>query len=248
MTRHELKDQVQHDQFTDTVSEALTYAVSHREKLIRWGLLALLVVALLGGAVWYSSYKNSLREQDLQAAFEVLETPVGPASPATADPATANPAANNPAAKNFATQDVKTKASIKALSDVVTKDSGTRQGLTAQYYLGTLKAQNGNAGGAEADLKAVADSGSECAPLAKIALAQLYSGQNKMSQAQTLLRDLVNKPSDLVSKAQAQILLAHLEETTNPQDAKKILQALKSPTQDPAVSRAVDQMSAQLTK
>jgi lipopolysaccharide biosynthesis regulator YciM len=131
---------------------------------------------------------------------------------------------------------------------VVAKDGRSRQGLTAQYYLGTLKAQSGDARGAESDLNAVVNSSNECAPLAKIALAQLYAGENKLSQAQTLLRGLVNKPSALVSKAQAQILLAHLEETTNPQDAKKILQSLKGPTQDPAVSRAVDQMSAQITK
>lgn len=137
---------------------------------------------------------------------------------------------------------------MKALGNVVSKDGGTRQGLFAQYYLGTLKAQNQDPKGAEADLRQVADSSSECAPLAKIALAQLYAGENRVSEAQSLLRELVNKPTDLVSKAQAQILLARLEEGSNPQEAKKILQSLKSPNQDPAVARAVDQISAQLTK
>ncbi len=236
MTRHELKDQVQHDHFTDTVSGALSYAASHRQKLIRWGVLALAVLALVGAAFWYASYRNSVRQQDLETAFETVDAPVGAANPA------------NPAAKTFATQDAKTKASIKALSQVVAKDGGTPQGLTAQYYLGTLKAQSGDARGAESDLNAVANSGNECAPLAKIALAQFYAGESKLSQAQTLLRDLANHPSALVSKAQAQILLARLEENTNPQDAKKILQSLKGPKQDPAVSRAVDEMSAQLTK
>lgn len=236
MTRHELKEQVQHDQFTDAVSAALNYATSHREKLIRWAIVGLAILAVAGAVFWYMSYQNSIRDRDLDAAFEVLDATVGPANPA------------NPSARTYDTQDAKTKASIKALSDVVAKDGGTRQGLTAQYYLGTLKAQSGDARSAEADLHKVADSGNDCAPLAKIALAQLYAAENKTSQAQELLRQLVNKPTALVSKAQAQILLAHLEETTNPQDAKKILQSLKSPTQDPAVSRAVEQMSTQLTK
>ena len=137
---------------------------------------------------------------------------------------------------------------MKALSDVVAKDGGTRQGLLAQYYLGTLKAQSGDAHGAESDLHTAATSSNECAPLAKIALAQLYAGENKNAQAQGLLREMIDKPSDLVSKAQAQILLAHLEETTNPQEAKKLLQALKDPKQDPAVARAGEQMTAQSTK
>ncbi len=236
MTRHELKDQVQHDQFTDAAANFVNYASSHRDKLIRWILAGVAVLALAGAAFWYASYRESVRQQDLDAAFQVLDAPVGQANPA------------DPSAKTFPTQDAKTKSSMKALSNVLSKDGGTREGSIAQYYLGTLKAQSGDTRGAESDLNAVATSSSACAPLAKIALAQLYASENKTSQAQGLLRGLANNPSDLVSKAQAQILLAHLDETTNPQEAKKILQSLKGPTQDPAVSRAVDQLSAQLTK
>lgn len=236
MTRHELKEQVEHDQFTDSVTQVLEYVNTHREKVIRWTIVVLAVFIVAGAAIWYSSYRNGIRNQDLEAAFAVLDVPVGPANPA------------NPSATTFATQDAKTKASMKALSEVVAKDGGTRQGLTAQYYRGTLEAQSGDIRNAESDLQAVATSSTECAPLAKIALAQLYTGENKTPQAEALLRELINKPTDLVSKAQAQILLARLEETTNPQDAKKILQSLKSPTEDPAVSRAVEQLSAQLTK
>ena len=172
-----------------------------------------------------------MRQHDLEVAFETVDAPVGPANPA------------NPDAKTFATQDAKNKASMKALGNVVAKDDGTKQGLIAEYYLGTLKAQSGDTRGAESDLKTVSDSGSECAPLAKIALAQLYAGQNKEPQAETLLRDLANKSNDLISKAQAQILLARLEENSNPQDAKKILQSLKGPKEDPAVARAIEQIS-----
>ncbi len=236
MTRHELKEQVEHDQFTDTVSKTLEYVNTHRAAVIRWSVIVLAVAIIAGVAIWYSSYENSIRNQDLEAAFEVVGAQVGPANPA------------NPSARTFATQDAKTKASIKALSDVVAKDGSSRQGLTAQYYRGTLEAQSGDTRGAESDLHAVASASTECAPLAKIALAQLYAAENKTSEAQTLLRELVNKPTDLVSKAQAQILLARLDEGTNPQEAKKILDSLKSPTQDPAVSRAVEQMSTQLTK
>ena len=234
MTRHELKEQLQHDRFTDTVSDVLGYAVSNRERLIRASIALAVILALAGGALWYSSYRNSVRQQDLAAAFTVLETPVGPANPS--------------GSKTFPTQEAKTQASLKALQDVVSKDKGTRQGLIAQYYLGTLKAQNNDPKGAESDLRQVADSSNPCAPLAKIALAQLYSGENRIGEAQALLRELINKPTDLVSKAQAQVLLARLDETANPAEAKKILQALKAPGQDPAVARAVDQLSAQSTK
>ncbi len=233
MTRHELKDQLQHDHFTDAVSEVVGFTQAHRQLVIRWIIAAIAVLVIAGAAFWYASYRKSVREQDLQNAFEVLDRPV--ASP-------------NPSAQSFPTEEAKRQASIQALSSVITKDGGSREGLIAQYYRGTLEAQNGDPKSAEADLKPVANSSNECAPLAKIALAQLYAAQNRVSEAQNLLREMVNKPSDLVSKAQAQILLARLDTTTNPQEAKRIVQSLKSPNQDPAVARAADEISSQLSK
>ncbi len=231
MTRHELKEQLRHDNFTDTVSELVGYAQTHRQQVLKWVIAVLVVLVVAAGAFWYASYRASLRQQDLGAAFAVLETPIGPAQ--------------SPSAKTFANEQAKRQASMKALSDVVAKDSGSREGLIAQYYLGTLKAQNGNAKGAETDLNAVANSSNPCEPLAKIALAQLYASENRVPEAQKLLHEMIDKPSDLVSKAQAQILLARLDESTNPQEAKRILQSLKGPSVPPAVSRAADEISSQ---
>lgn len=233
MTRHELKEQLQHDQFTDSVSGALNYASSHKQRIIQWSVIAAVIAVAIGAIIWYNSYRRSVRQQDLQAAFAVVDAQVGPKSDYV---------------KTFATQDEKVQASIKALSDVVAKDGGTREGYFAQYYLGTLKAQKNDTAGAESDLKAVAHSGSDSSALAKIALAQLYLAGKRTAEAQDLLKSLVNKPTDLVSKAQAQVLLAQIDATVNPKEAKQILQGMKAPNQSPAVSRAVDQLSAQLAK
>lgn len=233
MTRHELKESLQHDQFTDTVSNVVNYALADRQRLIRWAIIAGAVFLIAGAAIWFSSYRSSVRQQDLGTAFAVLNAPVGTAETA---------------GKSFPTQEAKTKASMKALSDVIAKDGGTREGLIAQYYLGTLKAQNQDQKGAESDLNVVANSSSECAPLAKIALAQLYTTQNKAAQAQKLLREVVDKPTDLVSKAQAQVLLVQLLQSSNPQEAKKMAQSLKTPNQSPAVARALEQISSQTTQ
>lgn len=234
LTRHELKESLQHDQFTDAVSSAFEYISSNRQTFTIWVIIAVVALAIAGGAFWYSRHERSDRQQDLQAAFQVIDAPVGPAT--------------SEGGKSFPTQEAKTQASIKALSTVVAKDGGSRAGYIAQYYLGTLKAAQNDTKGAEVDLKAVAGSKSETAALAKIALARLYAGENKIPEAQELLRSIVNKPTDLVSKAQAQILLAQLDETSNPQQAKNILKSLQTPDQRPAVSRAVNDLSSQASK
>jgi predicted negative regulator of RcsB-dependent stress response len=235
LTRHELKEQLQHDQFTDAVSRTLDYVTENRERVTRWVIVAVVLLAIAGGWFWYSRHERSVRQQDIQAAFAVLDAQVGPAN-------------NQFAGKTFPTQEAKTQAAMKALARVVAKDSGSREGFIAQYYLGTLKASQNDNGGAEADLKAAASSKTEIAPLAKIALARLYANENKTPEAQELLRSIVNHPTDLVSKAQAQILLAQLDEKANPQQAKNILKSLQTPNQSPTVSRAVNDLLNQASK
>jgi hypothetical protein len=231
LTRHELKEQLQHDAFTDNVSGVLAYASSHREKLTRWLIGAGAVLIVVAIALWFSSYRRDQRRNDLQAAFAVYEAPVAPGA--------------STVGRHFSTQDEKNKASLKAFSGVAVKYSGDEEGLIARYYVGTLKAQTGDAKGAEADLRAVASSSADCSALAKIALSQLLSGQNRQSEAQALLREVANKPTDLVSKAQAQLLLAQSLESTNPAEAKKLLQSLRGPNQSPAVTRAIEQLASQ---
>jgi predicted negative regulator of RcsB-dependent stress response len=234
LTRHELKEQLQHDQFTDAVSGALGYATSHRKNVTRWLIILAVVLVLSGAGYWYYSHQRSLRQQDLGAALAVVDTPVGPA---------------NDYGKTFPTDDAKKTAARQALSGVIGKYPGSQEGLIAQYYLGTLKAQANDAKGAESDLRTVADSSSAVAPLARIALAQVYLGEKKMAEAQGLLRAIINSPTSLVSKAQAQILLAQIDQSVNPAESKNILKSIdKSDQGRPAVSRATDQLSTQLAK
>jgi hypothetical protein len=229
LTRHELKEQLQHDRFSDAVSGAVIYASSHRKTLIRVAIAAVAIGVIVGIALWYSAYQRSIRRQALETALVVAQAPVGQASPS---------------GKSYPTEQAKQDASVKALSDVVSKYGGSSEGLMAEYYRGTVKAQKGDSRGAEQDLKAVAGSSSEFAPLATVALSQLYVSESRTAEAEALLRGLANKGSDLVSKAQANILLAKLYQTTNPQEAKKLLQSLKN-DKDPAVQSAVQQISGE---
>lgn len=231
MTRHDLKDQLQHDQFTDAVTGVVSFAQTNRRQVIRWIIIGAAALAVIGGIWAYLSYQKSQRRNDLAQAMTVVNAQVGPA---------------NDFAKTYPTEDAKNQAAMKALSDVVAKDGSSNEGMVALYYFATLKAKKDQAG-AEGDLKRVADSGSDVAPLAKIALAQLYMGENKVAPAQDLLRSIINSPTELVSKAQAQILLAQTEATANPQDARAVLKMVNADdAKRAAVTRASDAVSAQL--
>ena len=236
MTRHELKEQLQHDQFTDAVSGAVSYATSHRQALIRYGIGAV-VVALIAGAIWwYMSSQADQRRQELDSAMSILDAQVGP------------PNADS-AVKTYPTEDAKKDAWMKALSTFVSKYGGTSEGFIAQYYRGAERAKKGDQAGGEGDLRVVADSSSEVAPLAKIALVNLYLGEKKNVAAQTLLQTLTKDSSSLVSKAQAQILQAQLNQSSNPQAAKDVLKTLDpGDKKRDAVGRAAEALSAELSK
>jgi hypothetical protein len=231
LTRHDLKEQLQHDQFTDAVSDVVTYTQSHRQQVIRWSVISAVVLLVAGGIWGFLSYQKSQRQKDLSDAMTVVDAQVGPP---------------NDFSKTYLTEDAKTAAETKALADVIAKHGRSNEGMIAQYYLATIKAKQDQAG-AEGDFKRVADSGSDVAPLAKIALAQIYVGQKKTAQAQDVLRSIVNSPTDLVSKAQAQILLAQTEATADPKDAKAVLKMISPDAQKrQAVSHAADAVAAQL--
>ena len=116
MTRHELKEQLQHDHFKDAVWDVFGYAGAHRQQVLRWIAVAVVILIAAAGAFWYSSYQSSIRQRELQGAFSVFETPVGTAGAS---------------GKSFPNEQARRQASIKAFSDVLKKYSGTREGLIA---------------------------------------------------------------------------------------------------------------------
>ena len=231
LTRQDLKDQVQHDEFTDAVSNVVTYTQEHRNQVIRWSVIALAILLVAGGIWAFLNYQKTQRQNDLAAAMAVANAQIGP---------------HNEFATTFATEDARNAAAEKALSDVAVKDGNSNEGMIALYYVTSLKAKT-NPAGSEADFKRVADSSSNVAPLAKIALAQLYMGDKKTAQAQDLLRSIVNNPTDLVSKAQAQVLLAQTEAPIKPQDSKATLKMISAEDRKrQAVSQAADSVAEQL--
>ncbi len=70
------------------------------------------------------------------------------------------------------------------------------------------------------------------ASLAKLSLAQLDFAQNRTGEAETLLKGLMDHPTDLVSKEEAQYTLAKVIAPTRPEEARKLLQQLAGEKSD----------------
>ena len=82
--------------------------------------------------------------------------------------------------------------------------------------------------------------------MAKLALAGIARSEGKMAEAETLLKELVNSPSTLVGQQQAAIELAKLIAPTKPEEARKLLEPLK--TENSTAGRTALTMLADLSK
>lgn len=234
MTRHELKEQLQHDAFRDNVDVAVGYIALHRQQMIRYAVIALIVAVIAGVSYGIYRYQKSQRQQALQGAIRIAEAPVS--------------AQSDPYGKSFTTQEAKNQAALKALGEVASKYNGTDEGEAAQYFMAGLQAESQKYADAERNFKAVAGSGSPYSALAKVGLAELYAGEGKTDEAKTILQDLIAHPTALVSKEQATLLLAGILKTQDPKRSVQLAESLKAPTQRPAVSRAAEQLAQETSK
>lgn len=220
------RDKLKHDRFQEEFTHTVQYLGAHKDMVRKYGLAAAGVLALVIAAWGFMNYQRSTREADLRKAVLVLDGFVG------------DPAANTTGGPTFKTQAEKDAAAEKAFLEVANKHKGSREGLLARFHAATLACDQGKLPECEAGFKEVA-SGSDAnmASVAKLSLATLYQAQGKAADAETLLRQLVNNPTALVSKEQAQIALAKALVRTKPQEARLLVESLKD-VDRPAVSRA----------
>jgi predicted negative regulator of RcsB-dependent stress response len=212
ITRKELKQ----DKFAVEVTHTVGYLSEHRTAAVRYGVAGLIAIVLIAGVSTYRSHQRSARSQALTAALEIRQAPVGPSQP-------------DALLKSYANEADKQKAEIAAFSDIASKYSGSEEGTVAQYYLATIAADRGNLSGAEQALKEVIDNGSAAyASMAKLSLAEIYKSQGKAADGEKLIRSVIQNPTEYVSKEQATIALARYLASTNPAEARKLLEPLRA--------------------
>ncbi len=219
ITRKELKT----DKFAVEVAEILEFLEGHKRQAVAIGAALVAVVLAAVGILYYQNVQQSKRQEALDEALRVYDANIG--------------TEESPFFVTFPTQEEKDKAVEEAFTELATKYDGTEEASIARFYLGLSANRQGQADKAEEYFRKVAEDGKPpYDSQAAYSLAQLYAGQGKTEEAKQLLRDLIENPSVLVSKEQATIALARLVGKEDPEEARKLLEPLR--TARSAVSRA----------
>lgn len=226
-TRRQLKE----DKFAATAQGAAAWATDHRQTVIWTASLVLVAVLLTAGVITWRNRQSDEANTQLSAAMRTLDAQILPAG---------SPPPAEDSGPTYPTIADRAKAAQKQFQAIADRYSTVAPGKIARYMSGIALIQAGDKTGAEKELKTAADfRDRDVAALAKMALASLYRGSNRAPEAIAIYKDLSEHPTVTVSKAQAQLQLAEMYESTDPQQATLIYQQLqKDDPRSPAAQLA----------
>ncbi len=227
-TRKDLKT----DKFAEDVFDVFEWTSVHKAEVARYGAILIAVVLIAVGVMYYNRTQATAREEALAKALRVDDATIGEVV--------------QPTNLHFDTDAEKDKAKVDAFTEVSTKYSGSQEAAVANMYLGSYAVDAGNLAEAEKRYKQVVENGPKAyAGLARLSLAQVYSSEGKMTDAEKILRDAIANPSLTVSKEHATLVLAELLAPTNPAEAHKLVDPLRTSLRG-AISRTAITDSANL--
>jgi TolA-binding protein len=236
-TRHQLKQDTFSRVTIGAAEKTAHWSVEHRNTLVAAIVVAAVAVAAVIGGWYYLQAQDEKASFDLAQAVRTMETQLRPAgSPAQPDFPT------------FTSVKERAEAAQKQFQTIVDKYPHTRTADMAHYFLGVTAVSLSDNASAERNFKEVAAKGNrEVASLAKDALAALYANTNRPKDAVAIYQELINKPTDSVSKVTAQLQLAETYHNSNqPLDAKKLYEQIKKDNPGVEAGQIATQKLAQL--
>ena len=235
-TRHSMKEDRFRGATIVAAERTAHWTIEHKNTLIVGAIvLALLLAAGLGG--WtYLTRQDEKASVELGQAVRTMETQLRPAG-----------VPEQPGFPSFASAQDRAATAKKQFQAIVDKYPHTHTADMARYFLGVTSADLGDNASAERYLREVASGHNEdLSSLAKLALASVYSKENKDAQAVDLYKQLINKPTQTVGKATAQMELASLYQAKQqPAEAKRIYEQVQK--ENPA-SEAANLASSKLAE
>ena len=215
--RAETRRQMKQDRFSKVTLEAAENAAhwseEHKTKLAVIVIAVAVIAAIAFGGWYYVNTQDEKASAGFSTAVRTFETPVRPVG---------MPA--QPGVDSFASTQERNTAARKQFQTIIDQYPHTHTADLARYFVGLIASQLGDNVVAERSLQGAAGSSNgDLAALGKFALASIYRGENKDAQAVDLYKQLIAKPTMVVSKATAQLELAGFYESQKkPDEAKKI--------------------------
>jgi predicted negative regulator of RcsB-dependent stress response len=211
-TRQALKQ----DRFAETAADAVHWTVEHRSKLISGGIALVILLVVVVGGFWYATYREGRAAEALGRALMINQAPLRPAS-----------IPPDPQELSFTSVQERAQASGVEFNKVASEYGSTHSGKFAKYFAGLAAIDAGNEKVAENHLKYAAGVRDEdISSLAKQALAALYRDSNREADAVNLYKELIAHPSRSVPKVTAQLQLAELYASRQPNEARTIYQQI----------------------
>jgi tetratricopeptide (TPR) repeat protein len=209
-----LRKELKTDELAVATEQGLEYVTDHKKDFVRYGIIAAGVLVAAALAFWYFQSSTEKRQLALAEVLAIKEATVG------AEP-------QQGAVKAFPTEAEKEKALLAAIDNMGKQYGGTEEAYMAEYYRGVVMGEKGDLAGARKSFEIAAANAGQYAPLAKQSLAGLHASEGRVAEAEKLYRELLERPSALVSKDQATLDLARLIRLTRPEEARKLLEPLR---------------------
>jgi len=212
-TRHALKQ----DKFVNVTTSGLEWVGENRSRVIAWSVGAVVAIGLIVAGIIVYQQRGAAANQLLGQALDIYNTPLArPNQPA------------EPGVTTYPSSEERAKAAYPLFRETADRYGWLNAGEMAEYFAGEAELDMGQTSGAEADLqKASHAHSSNLAALAKMALANIYAQTGRTSQAVSEFQDVIAHPTTTVPKAEAQLQLAQLYETTQPNEAKRLYAEVK---------------------
>jgi predicted negative regulator of RcsB-dependent stress response len=229
VAQHISRRDLKKDEIRETLVSGVETVASHQQAM--WiVIIAALVIAL--GIFGWNSYSRRQTEKaslSLDDGLKIFQARIR----AAGEPA-------DPTEVTYVDEKNKFTDADKKFREVAANFGRTKPGQMAQYYAALSEVQLKNYPDAEKNLSQVISGSDEIlASLAKFQLAFVYQQENKGSQAVDLFKQLIDKPTILVPKAESMLALADYYRKADPAQATKLYNQVKQ--EYPAAAAQADQ-------
>lgn len=205
------------DALVDSAQSLMGWFEEHKSQTILFVVVLIVVIVAGVGSILFYQHRQQQAAEGFSAAMDLYNAPIQQSGTSA-----------QAAGRTFPTAMARAKASNTQFLQVADKFGSTGTGKRALYFAALTYREMGDTSKAEDALKKVADKGDEnLAALANLALAGVYRQAGQTNDAIQLLNQLAAHPTTTVPASEANLQLAGIYATSDPEKAKLIYAKVK---------------------